>query len=275
MHLRVGCSFEFDLPVATHAVVLVEPHPSEPATVHRAHFAAEPETASSVYLDRFGNRCRRLTLPAGTAQLSFDASVAAASDPDPYRPDAPALRPDELPDDSLTFLLPSRYCESDELAGVAAAEFSGVPAGWAQVQAVCDWVHGHVRFDYGASSPMHTAASVHRAGTGVCRDFTHLGIALCRALNVPARYVFGYLPDIGVPETGPMDFAAWMEAYLGDRWYTFDPRNNERRIGRVVIGRGRDAADVAMVTTFGQVVLRNMTVWAAEDHAAVPASSTG
>jgi transglutaminase-like putative cysteine protease len=159
----------------------------------------------------------------------------------------------------------SRYCESDRLSDLAWAQFGTIQSGWARVQAICDWVHGRTTFQYGSSSPEYSAVTVLDRGVGVCRDFTHLAIALCRAVNVPARYVFGYLPDIDVPAPEPgviMDFCAWMEVFLDGRWFTFDPRNNRRRIGRVVIGRGRDAADVAMVTSFGHVDMVGMTVWA-------------
>lgn len=173
--------------------------------------------------------------------------------------------PQDLSDDALLFVLPSRYCQSDQFADFAFAQFSLLPPGWSRVQAICDWVHESVRFDYESSSPSKSATDVLASRVGVCRDFTHLAIALCRALNIPARYVFGYLPDIGVPDLGaPMDFCAWMEVFLGTGWHTFDPRNNQRRIGRTVIGRGRDAADVAMVTSFGQVELKTMTVTANE-----------
>ena len=265
MELRIGCRFIFDAVAATHAVVMVEPHPDEAAHVNAATFAGEPAVPSTLYTDVFANRCRRLTLPAGRSSVSFDAVATIDGEPDPLVPDARAMTPDELPDDVLVYMLPSRYCESDLLANTALSRFGAGVVDWARVQEVSDWVHEHVRFDYQASSPTHTAASVFRDGVGVCRDFTHLGIALCRALNVPARYVFGYLPDIGVENPIlPMDFSAWMEVYLGGRWHTFDPRNNVRRVGRVVIARGRDAADVAMVTTFAQVALVDMTVRAEE-----------
>lgn len=265
MDLRVGSSFTFDVPVTTHAVVVIEPNVSETDRVVQSRWGIEPHEPSTSYVDAFGNRCRRVTLDPGTVRVWFDATVTCAPEADPIDETAVAWSPGALPDGALTFLLPSRYCESDLLAPMAASTFGHVPTGWAQVQAVCDWVHDHISFDYDSASTHHTAASVLRDRRGVCRDYTHAAIALCRALNVPARYVCGYLPDIGVPDPGtPMDFCAWMEVYLGDRWHTFDPRNNQRRIGRVVVGRGRDAADVAMVTTFGQVWLRELTVWADE-----------
>ena len=162
------------------------------------------------------------------------------------------------PDEVLIFTLPSRYCLPDVLGAEAWSRFGAMPPGYRRVQAICDYVNNHLKFSYGTSDSRTTAADVHASGYGVCRDFTHLAVSFCRALNIPARYVFGYLPEIEVPKRGlPMDFAAWMEVYLGDRWWTFDPRNNERRKGRVLIGRGRDAGDVAMATTFGAPYLES------------------
>lgn len=265
MEIEIGCRFEFDLAHPTHAVMLVEPHPDGDARIRDARFATTPELPSRIYSDVFANRCRRLSLPAGPVEVTFAARVTDHGEPDYVDEQAPERAPDDVPDDALTFLLPSRYCQSDQLADFAFAQFGRVPPGWTRVHAISEWVHGHIGFDYGKASPNFTAADVLASGHGVCRDFTHLGVTLCRALNIPARYVFGYLPDIGVPDPGvPMDFCAWMEVYLADRWFTFDPRNHQRRVGRTVIARGRDAADVAMVTTFGHVDLRSMTVVAEE-----------
>jgi transglutaminase-like putative cysteine protease len=173
--------------------------------------------------------------------------------------------PEQLPDHVLVYTLPSRYCPSDELGDAAWELFGALEPGWARVQAISDWVHREVGFGYEHASPRATAADVMRTRTGVCRDFAHLAVAFCRALNIPARYAFGYLPDIGVvPDDAPMDFCAWMEVFLGGAWWTFDPRNNQRRVGRVLIGRGRDALDVAMVSTYGGPALIRMTVWADE-----------
>jgi transglutaminase-like putative cysteine protease len=271
MEIAIGCRFEFEVAVPTHAVMLVEPHPDEARRVHREALGSTPALVSGTYLDLFDNRCRRMTLPPGPVEVVYEGIVVDDGRADDIDPAAPELAPAELPDDVLVYLLPSRYCQSDELADFAFAQFGAVRPGWSRVQAISEWVHGHIGFDYGKASPSFTAADVLASGHGVCRDFTHLGVALCRALNIPTRYVFGYLPDIGVPDPGvPMDFCAWMEAYLGGRWFTFDPRNHAHRIGRTVIGRGRDAADVAMVTTFGHVDLRSMTV-VAEEVTASPA----
>jgi transglutaminase-like putative cysteine protease len=259
--VEIGCTFEFDSPRATHAVVMVEPHFSEAARIVERRFEMDPPSESSLYHDHFGNTCRRVDLPAGRVVLTFDALVNATPDPDPEVWDAIEVAPADLPDDVLMFVLPSRFCESDVMADEAFRLFGGVQPGWSRVQAVSDWANGHLGFQYGASSPSFSARDVFDRRLGVCRDFAHLAITMCRALNIPARYVFGYLPDIGVPDPGtPMDFCAWMEVFLGDSWHTFDPRNNQRRIGRTVIGRGRDAADVAMVTSFGSVRLDTMLV---------------
>lgn len=265
MDIAIGCHFTFDVPHATHAVVLVEPHVDEEWRVVAPQFSVEPALATTSYLDLFANRCRRMTMPAGEVHLRFAATVTDDGRVDAIDEHAPELAPAALPDEALQYLLPSRYCQSDEVAPFAFEQFGAIAPGWTRVQAISNWVHERIGFDYGAASPLTTAVDVLRDGHGVCRDFTHLAIALCRALNIPSRYVFGYLPDIDVPDPGsPMDFCAWMEVWLGDRWYTFDPRNDQHRIGRTVIGRGRDAADVAMVTTFGRVTLVSMTVTAEE-----------
>jgi transglutaminase-like putative cysteine protease len=261
IEIEVGCTFECETARDTHAIVMVEPHFSEIGRVSETRFEISPHSPSNVYRDQFGNTCRRVNLSAGPVTMTFAAQVSAVEDPDPTVEFAEERTPAELPDEALMFVLPSRYCESDRMAGDVISLFGHVQPGWERVQAISDWVHNSVRFAYGESSPSYSALDVFESRVGVCRDFTHLAIAMCRALNIPARYVFGYLPDIGVPDPGtPMDFCAWMEVYLGDTWHTFDPRNNERRIGRTVIGRGRDAADVAMVTSFGPVQLNSMTV---------------
>jgi transglutaminase-like putative cysteine protease len=261
IEVEIGCTFEFATSQSTHAILMVEPHFTEAGRVVESRFHIDPASDSSLYHDHFGNSCRRVDLAAGRVELTFDAVVDLSDEPDPEVWSAPEVPPRELPSEALMFVLPSRYCESDLLVGEAFTRFGNVPSGWGRVQAISNWVHDSMRFEYGMSSPTFSAHNVFESRVGVCRDFTHLGITMCRALNIPARYVFGYLPDIGVPDPGtPMDFCAWMEVYLGDGWHTFDPRNNQRRVGRTVIGRGRDAADVAMVTTFGEVELRSMLV---------------
>jgi transglutaminase-like putative cysteine protease len=263
--LRTGCEFDYDVAVDTPAVFQVEPYDAAPASVLHQEWSTKPEIALHHYVDLYGNLCQRLTLPAGTSTVAFTAVVTVPDATEEVDRDAPELAPGDLPDDALVFTLASRYVLPDVLGDEAWRLFGGVPPGYRRVQAICDFVHGHLTFAYGSSTPLTTAVDVYEARTGVCRDFTHLGITLCRALNIPARYVFGYLPDIDVelPDPPPpMDFAAWMEVYLGDRWWTFDPRNNQVRKGRVVIGRGRDAGDVAMVTTYGGATLNRMDVTA-------------
>jgi transglutaminase-like putative cysteine protease len=259
----MGCRFVFDLPAPTHAVLLVEPHSSETERVVTAQLTCCPDVESHAFVDHFANRCRRLSMPAGEVEIEYAAIVAIGDEPDPADESAAQLAPSDLPSHALPFLLPSRYCESDLLADQAWDLFGHTVPGWHRVQEIVDWVHGEIEFDYARSSTSHTAMSVLQGKIGVCRDYTHVAIALCRAFNIPARYVFGYLPDIDVPDPGlPMDFCAWMEVQLGGRWYTFDVRNNQRRKGRVVIGRGRDAADVAMVTSYGRAPLLQMEVTA-------------
>jgi transglutaminase-like putative cysteine protease len=252
----------------------VEPRPDGEFRVTEAEWDEETAATSRTYVDVYGNLCRRLTLPAGESTIRFDAFVEVSPEVDEADPSAGVVPSAELPDEVLAFTLPSRFCPSDEMGSVARNLFSSYTPGYGQVQAVCDWVHDNLTFGYGSSGPTTTAADVYDARRGVCRDFAHLAITFCRALNVPTRYAFGYLPDIGVPPPAdPMDFCAWMEVYLGGRWFTFDPRNNRRRVGRVLIGRGRDALDVAMVTSFGLADLNSMVVWAEEapeDEAALP-----
>lgn len=260
--VRVGCEFTYDAGYPTPAVMLVRPEGIGHDVV-REEWEIEPHAPHHDYRDLYGNSCRRLLLPPGKVRLRYDADVQTSPEPADTDLSAPEIPVADLPDDTLIYTLPSRYCLSDELADVAWKNFGEVEPGWNRVQAICDFVHGHLKFSYGTSTPFTTARSVYEAETGVCRDFAHLSITFCRALNIPARYAFGYLPDIGVPPVdAPMDFCAWFEAYLGGRWWTFDPRNNQRRIGHIAIARGRDALDVAMVTTYGDARLENMTVWA-------------
>jgi transglutaminase-like putative cysteine protease len=261
----VGCECVYVAEVATHAVLQVEPRLERGVRAIEERWTNEPELGLSRYVDVFGNLCRRTTIPAGQSTLRYDGVLDVPGLADWQQYGAIEVPPQDLPDEALVFTLPSRYCPSDQLADAAWALFGGVPPGWQRVQAICDWVHQSVTFGYGSSTPMTTAADVFESRTGVCRDFAHLAVTLCRALNIPARYVFGYLPDIGIPPVDePMDFVAWMEVFLEGGWWTFDPRNNQPRIGRVLIARGRDALDVAMVSTFGGPKLQSMTVWADE-----------
>ncbi len=235
----------------------------------------EPRLGQREYRDSFGNPCWRLVLPAGETLIRYDALVEVSPEPDMVVPDAPLVPVEDLPDDTLVFTLPSRYIESDLLLDDAWKLFGHTPPTWARVQAICDWVHANIQYGYGLSGPSTTALDVFRTRAGVCRDFAQISVAFCRTLNIPARYTFGYFPDIAVePPDVPMDFHAWFEAYLGGRWYTFDARHNVPRIGRVKIAHGRDAVDVALSTSYGSATLNSMVVWSDE----VPdddASATG
>lgn len=265
MLVRVGCSFAHRATVPVHAVVQVEPRRDVAAIVVEEGWHNDPPGDGTTYLDLYGNLCRRLTIADGRSSLNYDALVEIDGSADPVRTDAKEVAAAALPADTLGFTLPSRYCPSDVMADAAWSLFGSVDPGWSRVQAICDWVHGSIRFDHDSSTPLTTAVEVYEARAGVCRDFAHLAVTFCRAFSIPARYVFGYLPDIGVPlPHDTMDFCAWMEVFLDDRWWTFDPRNNVPRVGRVLVGRGRDALDVAMITTYGGVELETMTVRADE-----------
>jgi transglutaminase-like putative cysteine protease len=263
--VRVGCDFAFDVPAPVAAVFQVEPQSEPRQRVLEQVLTFEPRGTLSAYQDTFGNACSRLLVSAGRFTLHYDATFEVPRQPDDTDRGAREVPVAELPSEVLLYLMPSRFCLSDVLSDEAWARFGSLAPGWGRVQAVVDSVNGHLAFGYGSSSPTYTAVDAFTAGKGVCRDFAHLAISFCRALNIPARYVFGYLPDIDVPpDPATMDFAAWMEVWLDDRWWTFDPRNNQHRVGRVVIGRGRDAVDVAMVTSYGAATLETMTVWADE-----------
>ncbi len=245
---------------------MLYPHPSLAASLEiPGSLQVEPSTPVTEYLDLYGNRCGRMLAPAGRVTLSDEIVVVTSGLPDPQALEAAQHPVQDLPDDVLHYLLASRYCEVDsEIKDLAGSLFNDVKPGWPRVAAICTYVHRHLQFDYMKARPNRTALEAWREGTGVCRDFTHLAIALCRSMNLPTRYCTGYLGDIGVPETPPMDFSAWLEVYLGGAWHIFDARNNVPRIGRVLMARGRDAADVALTTTFGLSRLDEFTVWADE-----------
>jgi transglutaminase-like putative cysteine protease len=266
--ILIGCDFSYAAAVSTPVIFQVQPAESADLSVEGARRTSEPAMDVRGYTDLYGNPCLRTVLPAGRSSFGYQAVAVVPDRTEEADEDAPELAPDALPDDTLIYTLPSRYCLPDVLGDEAWSRFGGLAPGYRRVQAICDHVHSHLTFSYGSTTALASAADVNRTRMGVCRDFTHLAVTFCRALNVPARYVFGYLPDLDVPpDPAPMDFAAWMEVWLGDRWWTFDPRNNARRKGRIVIGRGRDASDVAMATTFGGPVLESMTVQAEEDLA--------
>ena len=265
MHIRVGCEFRYEATWPTPTVMLVQPHPDYEQQVVYEDWRFAPDLALSSFYDVYNNHSQRLLLSTGEQVVRYDALVAVGERADEVAPEAQQMPIEALPDDVLHYLLPSRFCLSDVLSNTAWQLFGQTEPGWSRVQAVCDWVHNNIRFQYGSSTPLTSAVDVYLQRVGVCRDFTQLAVTFCRALSIPTRYVFGYIPDIGVPPPDePMDFCAWMEVYLSGRWWTFDPRNNMPRIGRVLIGRGRDALDVAMMTTYGSPLLQQMTVWADE-----------
>ena len=227
----------------------------------QAALVTTPAVPTTAYRDSFGNTCRRFVAPAGLFNLRGDSTIEATDLPDPFEPWLRETPIADLPDEVILYLLGSRYCETDKLSQMAWDMFGQVPQGHARVQAICDYVHNHIRFNYQNARVTRTAYEGWQEGTGVCRDFAHLAIALCRCMNIPTRYVNGYLGDIGVPVTGPMDFAAWMECYLDGGWHTFDARNNKPRIGRIVVAYGRDAADVPLIHSFGPHVLQKFDIW--------------
>ena len=248
--IRIGYHIVVRLFHPSPVIFLLRVHPSRQSTlVEPEDFQLEPDLPVQCYLDSFGNQCGRVNASAGTIHFRNHAVVVDSGELDLFAPEA---RQEAIPSAALTFLLASRYCEVDsELMAFAWEKFGPIAPGWSRVQAICDFVHESIRFDYQRARSNRTALEAFREGVGVCRDFTHLAITLCRCLNIPARYVTGYLGDIGVPPMdAPMDFSAWMEVYLGDRWYSFDARHNQRRIGRIVIARGRDAADVPITMVF-------------------------
>ncbi len=266
MLIRVGYDIVFEHPVPTPIVAMLYLHPLCLAAIRRNEYLlVDPQVPISGYSDGFGNRCGRLTAPAGRIRFWNDAVIEDGGQPETHNPVAAQHEIRELPADHIVFLLASRYCEVDRMMATAWQLFGAVPAGWARVQAVCDYVHGHIRFDYLQARNTRTAFEAHQERVGVCRDFAHLAVTLCRCLNIPARYCTGYLGDIGVPAVpSPMDFSAWFEVYLGDTWYTMDARHNVPRVGRVLMARGRDAADVALLTSFGSSRLERFSVWCDE-----------
>lgn len=266
MRIHVGYDLVYRCPRPTPMIVTLSVHYSRASDIIKPdHLVLTPSSPITTYRDSFGNWCSRIVAPAGALRLSSDGIVADSGAPDPVVPGLEQRPVETLPEETLLFLLGSRYCETDLLSETAWSLFGNGPTGWRRVQAICDFVHEHIRFGYGLSSPTKSAFGVFKDRKGVCRDFAHLAVALCRCMNIPARYCTGYLGDIGIPPAAaPMDFAAWFEAYLGDGWYTFDARNNTPRIGRILIARGRDAADVALTTSFGTSTLESFRVWADE-----------
>ena len=261
--LSVGCEFELNAVHPVPAILQIAPRQQLGVQFHREQWDTTSDHHG--YIDLYENRCERVTIAAGDSRIAYAAELLLSDPADVILPDAPETPVASLPDEAVSFIMPSRFCLPDELGNQAWQLFGAVAPGWGRVQAIVDYVHGYLEFVPGASNPWTTAADAYRAGQGVCRDFAHLAITFCRALNIPARYVFGYIPDIDVPPPDePMDFAAWFEAYLDGRWHTFDARNNTPRVGRVVVGRGRDAVDVALITSFGPLTLTGFQVRADE-----------
>jgi transglutaminase-like putative cysteine protease len=231
----------------------------------RDNLMFDPPVPSSGYRDSFGNWCTRVVAPRGQFCVSADAVVNDSGATDTIDAQAQQIAVQDLPEETLLFLLGSRYCETDKLSEIAWNLFGQGPSGWGRVQAICDYVHRHISFGYEHARMTRSALEAYYDKSGVCRDYTHLAVAFCRCMNIPARYCTGYLGDIGMPKPwGTMDFAAWFEVYLGGRWHTFDARNNIPRIGRVLIARGRDASDVALSSTFGANTLQSFRVWTDE-----------
>jgi transglutaminase-like putative cysteine protease len=266
MQIRVGYELIYDCQQPTPMILTLNIHYTRFSdVVVPDHLRIDPSVPIAGYRDGFGNWCSRIVAPQGQIRLTADAVVNDSGKPDVVAPSAQQIPVPDLPEETLVYLLGSRYCETDRLSEAAWDLFGNSPPGWARVQAICDFVHNHIVFGYEHARSTKTAWDVLDERKGVCRDFTHLAIAFCRCMNFPARYCTGYLGDIGVPPSqDAMDFSAWLDVYLGGRWYTFDARNNVPRIGRILIARGRDAADTAISSTFGPNTLTSFKVWTDE-----------
>ncbi|WP_263356214.1 transglutaminase-like domain-containing protein [Acidicapsa ligni] len=277
MLIRLGYDIQFDVPAPLAFVAQLRVHSSraaelrEPDVVHVTSSDGiggdTTDIPTSEYIDSYGNICTRFYAPQGHLRVWTATSIDDSGLPDPVEWGAREIPPQDLPDNVLPFLLSSRYCEVDSLSAVAYELFGAVDPGWNRVQAICNWVNAKVTFNYGMTRPTKTALDVFTERVGVCRDFQHLAVTFCRCMNIPARYVAGYLGDIGVPLRLPMDFSAWFEVYLDGRWWAFDARNNMPRIGRVLMATGRDAADVAFLTSFGSSTLTSFFVVSEEAEA--------
>jgi transglutaminase-like putative cysteine protease len=266
MQIRIGYELIYECPQPTPMILMLNIHYTRVSDLLIAdHIITNPPIPITAYRDGFGNWCSRLVAPPGDIRISTNALINDSGLTDRVDHLAPQHAVEDLPAETLVFLLGSRYCETDRLSQCAWALFGQTPGGWPRVKAICDFVHGHLAFGYQHARATRTALEAFNERMGVCRDYTHLAIAFCRCMNIPARYCTGYLGDIGVPASpDPMDFSAWFEAYLGGRWHTFDPRNNIPRVGRVLIAQGRDAADVPISNTFGANVLKSFRVWTDE-----------
>ena len=262
MLIRIGYDIQFDIPAPVAMVGVLHVHPSRVKDLREPDaLSTNPAVNVETYLDSYGNRCSRWLAPAGLLRLTCSTLIEDSGLPDAYDPAAKEHPVNELPSEMLRYLLNSRYCEVDRLSNIAVELFGHTKPGWDRVQAICEWINLKVTFGYQYARSSKTALDVFTERTGVCRDFQHLAVTFCRALNLPARYATGYLGDIGVPtDVNPMDFSAWFEVYLENRWWTFDARHNKRRIGRVLMATGRDASDVAITTSFGAANLTRFTV---------------
>jgi transglutaminase-like putative cysteine protease len=271
MLLRLAYDLQFEMPAPTAMVALLNVHPSR---VHDLlepdEMRTEPNLPVTSYIDSFGNRCARIVAPAGNLRLSCSTLIHDSGNPDPINFAARETPVGDLPHAVMSYLLNSRYCEVDRFSNIAYELFGSINPGWNRVQYICDWVHSHVAFNYQMARPTKSALDVYTERVGVCRDFQHLAITFCRALNIPARYATGYLGDIGVPVVLPMDFSAWFEVWLDGQWWTFDARNNMPRIGRILMATGRDASDVAMTTAFGRADLKHFFVVTEEEATPAP-----
>lgn len=266
MRITAGCHVTYACPQPTPMLLMVSPHLSRlDDLLGPSEIAFDPPVPARHYHDGFGNFCTRVVAPAGPFAIRTRLLIQDHGEPDALRPDARQNPVETLPDEILVYLLGSRYCDTDRLSEFAWARFGHGPTGWARVQAICDFTHAHIQFGYEHARATRTASEALNEGRGVCRDYAHLAVTLCRCLNIPARYCTGYLGDIGIPPVpDPMDFAAWFEVYLDDTWHCFDARNNTPRIGRILMARGRDATDVAIATTFGPCTLTGFSVFTDE-----------
>ncbi len=272
MLIRAGYDINFTTSQRVPMLANLSVHASRNKDLRTAQrIFTQPDVPLYDYVDSFGNICTRLTIPAGGIAISCGFVIEDPFEPDPVAPSARQMELEELPDEALLFLLGSRYCETDELSEIAWSLFGGTGKGWGLVQSIVGFVHHHIRFDYQSARPTKTAWQVYQEQVGVCRDYAHLAIALCRCMNIPARYCTGYMGDMDLPAiVGDMDFSAWFEAYLDGRWYIFDARHNYPRRGRILMARGRDAADAALTTTFGPTILSRFEVYTDEDRLAPP-----
>lgn len=269
MLLRIGFEIGFQIPAPIAMVGTFHVHPSRIADLRAPDdIHISPQTPHTVYLDGFGNRCSRVRAPAGDIRIGCSTVIEDSGQPDPVVPHARAYPVWDLPDETLSYLLNSRYCEVDRLSQIAVDLFGNSAPGWPTVAAICDWIHSKVSFGYPFARPTKTALDVFTERAGVCRDFQHLAITFCRALNIPARYATGYLGDIGIPAAPtPMDLSAWFQVFLEGQWWNFDARHNQPRIGRILMAVGRDASDVAITTAFGVANLNHFSVVTEEEPA--------